>query len=54
MQKDIADRLQEVYRINEQDAAALVRQFEATGDAENLKKAQEDLEKWKERRQRCR
>lgn len=47
MDKHMNDKLQEVYRINEQDAEVLVKKFEAEGDEENLKKAQADLEKWK-------
>lgn len=49
--QDTNDKLQEIYRINEQDAAALVKLFEETGDTENLRRAQEDLKKWKERQQ---
>ena len=50
--QDINGKLQEAYRINAQDAAALVKLFEETGDAENLQRAQEDLKKWEEKQQR--
>ena len=49
MQTDIMERLQEVYKLDEQDAAALVKIYEEVGDVENLKKAQADHEKWKEK-----
>lgn len=46
------DILQEVYRINIRDAAALVKIFEESGDIENLQRAKEDLRKWEEKQRK--
>lgn len=51
MNNDIENRLQDVYRTNRDDAAALVKHFRETDDIENLQKAQADLTKWKKKLQ---
>lgn len=46
MPGSIKERLIEAYKINLRDAEELVRIFRASGDQDNLRRAQADLDKW--------
>ena len=46
MPESIKERLIEAYKINLRDAEELVRIFGASGDQDNLRRAQADLDKW--------
>lgn len=46
MPGSIKERLIEAYKINLRDAEELVRIFRASGEQDNLERAQADLDKW--------
>lgn len=47
---DIKQKLEEVRRLNEEDAKKWVAFFQKVGDEESLKRAKMDLKKWQGRK----